>query len=359
MTKAKTKKPRPLRKAITTEDRAKTKKPRPLRKAIATEDQGTVHPHKPLVYRHKPPKCPEDLFTTAVTQLLESKIKDNFAIVRGIINLDDGFPSNESILQATAKTDKDKTDPRESLLNEVARRTIQVSPTRLPNVYTPMAAYIRSPIERCIHRLNEVNSANPRLEWNNRQLRDPGTSVLIFSFPVPAEEVHMVQFRHLDFIGGQRKCISCHIGLSDGIRLQIYDEYTYRWLEITYGRGDILLVRGDKFHRGTNYAGPDTKIRSFLYIEDEAYAQELRESRHADKGAVFCAGIKDINGWYKRQAKVDRENRAASSMEVVQSKKAKVKAALAKKAEALAAWRRDNATKQAAIQDPHPVEPIL
>jgi hypothetical protein len=339
--------------------KAKAKKPRPLLKAITTEDQGTVYPHQPQAYQHKPPKCPEDTFATAVTQLLESKIPGHFTIVRGIINLDEGFPSNDFILQATEKTAEDKTDPRESLTNEVARRTIQVSATRLPAVYTPMAAHIRSPIERCIHHLNEVNSANPRLEWANRQLRDPETAVLIFSFPVPADEAHMVQFRHLDFIGGQRKCVSCHIGLSDGIRLQIYDEYNSRWLEITYGRGDILLVRGDKFHRGTNYAGPDVKIRSFLYIEDEAYAQELMESHHADKGAVFCSGLKDINAWYKRQAKVDQRHKTTSSKEAIKSKKAKAKAALAKKAEALAAWRRDKAAKQATIQDPQPVELIL
>jgi hypothetical protein len=100
MTKAKAKKPTEAKAKKPT--KAKTKKPKPLRKAITTEDQGTVHPHKPLVYRYKPPKCPEDLFATAVTQLLESKVEDNFAIVRGIINLDDGFPSNDFILQATA-----------------------------------------------------------------------------------------------------------------------------------------------------------------------------------------------------------------------------------------------------------------
>jgi hypothetical protein len=338
--------------------KAKVKKTskRPLRKAITTEDQGTVYPHTPKVYRHKPPKLPEDLFATAVNRLLESKIKDNFAIIRGIINLDDGFPSNDSIIQATNRHETDKADPRESLLNEVARRTITVSATYIPEIYTPMASHIRSPIERGIHHLNEVNNSNPRLAWNNLYLRDPGTSTLLFSFPVPANEAHMVQFRHLDFISGKRNCISCHIGISDGIRLQIYDEYSSKWLEVTYGKGDILLVRGDKFHRGTNYPGPDTKIRSFLYIEDEAYAKELEDSHHSDKGAVFCAGLKDINTWYKRQGKLEKENKATWSKEVVQSKKAKSKAALAKKAEALAAWRRDKAARTDTPQDPQPVE---
>ena len=132
----------------------------------------------------------------------------------------------------------------------------------------------------------------------------------------------MVQFRHLDFLSGQRKCISCHIGLSDGIRLQIYDEINSRWIEVTYGRGDILLVRGDKFHRGTNYAGPDVKIRSFLYIEDEAYVTQLQASRHVAKGAVFSSGLKDMNAWFKRQSKLEMENVNAAAKETKASKKA-------------------------------------
>ena len=273
------------------------------------------------VYQTTPTKGPEVVFATAVTALLESKIRDNFAIIRGIISLDD-LPTTDFILQATNRRATDKADPRESLTNEVARRTIQVSATHFPEAYTPLAASIRRPIESCIHHLNEANNANPRLIWNDRQLRDPGTSTLIFSFPVPADEVHMVQFRHLDFLSGQRKCISCHIGLSDGIRLQIYDEINSRWIEVTYGRGDILLVRGDKFHRGTNYAGPDVKIRSFLYIEDEAYVTQLQASRHVAKGAVFSSGLKDMNAWFKRQSKLDTENINEAAKETKASKKA-------------------------------------
>ena len=304
-----------------TKAKAKKSSRRPLRKAVTTEDQGIVHPHKAQVYQTTPTKGPEDVFATAATALLESKIKGHFAIIRGIINLE-GLPSNDFILQATNRRENDTADPRESLTNEVARRTIQVSATYFPEVYTPLAASIRGPIERCMHHLNEVNNANPRLLWNDRQLRDPGTSTLIFSFPVPAEEAHMVQFRHLDFISGQRKCISCHIGLSDGIRLQIYDEINSRWIEVTYGRGDILLVRGDKFHRGTNYAGPDVKIRSFLYIEDEAYVKELQESRHVAKGAVFSSGLKDMDSWYKRQTKLATTSSNDTAKETKASKKA-------------------------------------
>lgn len=302
--------------------KAKKSSRRLVRKAVTTEDQGIVHPcNNAKVFQHTPTKRPEDLFVTAVTALLESKIDLNFAIIRGIINLDD-FPSNDFFLQATNRRKFDTADPRESLTNEVARRMIQVSATYFPEAYTPLAAHIRDPIERFIHHLNAVNNKNPRLEWNDRQLRDPGTSTLIFSFPVPADEAHMVQFRHLDFISGKRKCISCHVGLSDGIRLQIYDEVESRWIEVTYGRGDILLVRGDKFHRGTNYAGPDVKIRSFLYIEDEAYAKELRESRHADKGAVFSSGLKDLDSWYKRQTKLATKNINDAAKETKASKKA-------------------------------------
>ena len=184
-----------------------------------------------------------------------------------------------------------------------------------------MAAQIRDPIQRCIDYVNQEASASRRIQWTNRQLRDPGSCALLISYTVPEAEAHMVQIRHVDFFGFQRKFLSCHIGLSDGIRLQIYDEDKSRWLEVTYGRGDILLVRGHKFHRGTNHSDPDPKIRSFIYIEDEEYHQELLSRRFAEKGAVFSAGLKDLDGWYKREYKLENDSRATSQKEAREAAK--------------------------------------
>ena len=46
--------------------------------------------------------------------------------------------------------------------------------------------------------------------------------------------------------------------------IYIFDEAHPHWQEVSYNRGDILLVRGDKFHRGTTGDSPDTKPRPFL-----------------------------------------------------------------------------------------------
>ena len=138
------------------------------------------------------------------------------------------------------------------------------------------------------------------------------------------------------------------MGISDNIRLQIYDEDSGRWLEVTYGRGDILLVRGHKFHRGTNHSEPDTKIRSFLYIDDEDYEQELLRRPFATKGAVFSAGIKDLDGWYNRQAKLEKKDITINQKEGRAAKKA----GRARKLEALAEWRRQKAAFAATSEAP-------
>ena len=117
---------------------------------------------------------------------------------------------------------------------------------------------------------------------------------------------------------------------------------------VTYGRGDILLVRGHKFHRGTNHSEPDTKIRSFLYIDDEDYEQELLRRPFATKGAVFSAGIKDLDVWYKRQAKLEREDVTLSQIEARAAKKA----GQSRKVEALAEWRRQKAASAATSEAP-------
>jgi hypothetical protein len=163
----------------------------------------------------------------------------------------------------------------------------------------------------------------------------------------------MVQIRHIDFFGYQRKCLSCHVGISNGIRLQIYDQNTSQWLEITYGRGDILLVRGHKFHRGTNHSEPTPKIRLFLYIEDEDYAQQLRDKGLAEKGAVFSAGIKNLDAWYKREAKLEAQSIGAAAKETKDSKKASKH----KKMQGLREWWDKPATSTTeTTQDPIPVE---
>jgi hypothetical protein len=118
------------------------------------------------------------------------------------------------------------------------------------------------------------------------------------------------------------KCIECHIGRSNGTKHYIFDEAHPHWHEVSYDRGDILLVRGDKFHRGTTGASPDTKPRPFLYTLDEALAQDLRASDHADNGAVFCAGLQDVRTWQKRQATLEADIIAESIVGIKASKKA-------------------------------------
>ncbi len=118
------------------------------------------------------------------------------------------------------------------------------------------------------------------------------------------------------------KCIECHIGRSDGTKHYIFDEVHPHWHEVSYNRGDILLVRGDKFHRGTTGDSPDTKPRPFLYTKDVTLAQALRASDHVDNGAVFCNGFPDIRAWQKRQATLEADIFAESIPGVKASKKA-------------------------------------
>jgi hypothetical protein len=40
---------------------------------------------------------------------------------------------------------------------------------------------------------------------------------------------------------------------------------------------------------------------------DETLAQDLRDSDHADNGAVFCAGLQDVQAWQKRQATLEAD----------------------------------------------------
>jgi len=118
------------------------------------------------------------------------------------------------------------------------------------------------------------------------------------------------------------KCIEGHIGQANGTKHYIFDEVHPHWHEVSYDRGDILLIRGDKFHRGTIGASPDTKPRPFLYTTDEALAQDLRASDHSDNEAVFCAGFKDIRTWQKRQATLEADIIAESCAGIKASKKA-------------------------------------
>ena len=118
------------------------------------------------------------------------------------------------------------------------------------------------------------------------------------------------------------KCIEGHIGRSNGTKHYIFDEAHPHWHEVSYDRGDILLVRGDKFHRGTTGESPDTKPRPFLYTNDVTLAQELRASDHVDNGAVFCDGFPDIRAWQKRQATLEADIFAESIPGVKASKKA-------------------------------------
>ena len=369
--------------------KAKTNTRRPLRKAITQEDQGTVYPHLARIILHKPKeRSIEETFTIAMTQLLRSKVSEDFIIVRGILEYGPDFPTNEAILAAvnkppsvptptkktrrtskphveelsipsapsSRKSGKKPNEPEaeepetllDPILNEPSRRTITLSADKLPALHTTIASHIKEPIQTCVDYLNEVNNANPHLAWDDRILRNPDSTTLMFTIPVPPEEQHMVQIRHVDFFGFQRRCISCHVGISDNIRLQIYDEDTSRWLEVTYGRGDILLVRGHKFHRGTNHSEPDTKIRCFIYIEDEAYQQELLTHPFATKGAVFSAGIKDLDAWYKKEAKLEKESTAITQQEKRMAKKA----GRARKLQALAEWRRLKAASAAISEAP-------
>ena len=353
--------------------------PRRQPSTATREDPGDVISFKAKVIHHDQEarsRSREETFIIAAQQLLEAKVPEDFIIVRGILDLGGSFPTEEAILTAVRKPenvpkepedppplkkprktskelDDEPTDLTEAILNEESRRTITVSTDHLRTLYKPLWMNIRYPIERCIGHMNADLRSNPRLQWTDRQLRDPNTCTLLFTHPVPEEEQHMVQIRHIDFFGCQRKCLSCHVGISNGIRLQIYDQHTSQWLEITYGRGDILLVRGHKFHRGTNHSEPTPKIRLFLYIEDEAYAKELRDRGHAEKGAVFSAGIKNLDAWYKREAKLEAQSIGAAAKETKDSKKA----SKLKKMEGLRNWWNQPATSTTeTTQDPIPVD---
>jgi len=324
MTKVKTHQKEPLRTP------AKTHRRQPLRTPAIREHQGTVYPHEAKVVKHRPTRPIEETFAIAATQLFESKVKDGFIIVRGILDLDNGFISDKDILDNLAAGDH-----LEPILSEPSRKTVKTSASHLPDIYNSMATHIRNKISSCIDHLNQRNNKNRRLEWENRQLRDEGTSVLLLTFPVPEGQQNMVQRRHLDFFGYQRKCLSCHIGISNGIRLQIYNEVNEQWREVKYGRGDILLVRGYKFHRGTNHSELQPKIRSFLYIDDANYAARLRTRSRHKEGEVFSLGLQDMDGYFEKQRLVDIKAKDSSGKAVLKAHRISIKAATRIKVEAM------------------------
>lgn len=308
----------------------KTSHRQPSRVTEIREHQGSVEAHEAKVIKHRPTRPIEETFAIAATQLFESKIKDGFIIIRGILDLDNGFISEKDILDILAAGDH-----LEPILSEPSRKTVKTSASYLPEIYIPMATFIRDKISSCIHFLNKRNRDNSRLEWEDRQLRDDDTSVLLLTFPVPKEQQEMVQRRHLDFFGYQRKCLSCHVGISNDIRLQIYDEAEEKWREVTYGRGDILLVRGYKFHRGTNHSEPQPKIRSFVYIDDANYASQLRTRSRHKEGEVFSAGLEDMDGYFEKQRLVDIKAKNSSGKAALKARRTSIKAATRIKVEAM------------------------
>jgi hypothetical protein len=337
-------------------EQAKQKKVKPKKIPPYKEDQGTVFTHQAKEVIHKPEENSiEETFAKAANQLLKTRVKDGFIIVKGILDVSTGFPTDTEILNVVegkkklSKNKKEMVDILDAILDEPSRKTIMTSPTNLPELYNTLATHIRNPIQSCIDHLNDLNSTKVKLKWKSRQLRDPETCTLLFTTPVPEDEVTWAQKRHIDFLGYNKHCLSCHIGISDNIRLHIYDEDTDKWLEVTYGRGDILLVRGHKFHRGTNHSEPVTKIRSFLYIEDEEYAETLFNSKHAKAGAVFSKGLKDLQGFYDKADKVETVNRVEDITDAVQAKALKRKAGKEKMDAALNEHRRKRAVQETSL----------
>jgi hypothetical protein len=295
------------------------------------ENQGMVHPHKAIIIHHRTSRSIEETFAIGANRLFEAKIKEGFVIIRGILDLDTGFLSNERILDILKSGDH-----LEPIMSEPSRMTVKTTTTCYPRIFHSMTTHIRDKLDSCLAYMNRIGNENPRLDWTDRYVRQNGYNTLIITHPVPEPQRNQVQLRHIDFWGHQRQCLSCHVGLSDSIRLQIYDENDKKWLEATYGRGDILLVRGYKYHRGTNHVEPkQPKLRAFYYIEDDKYMDLLRTVDPFPDGAVFNAGHADIDGFFEDQYKVDVDERAEQSQQVKAAKKTRAKLRRKKQVQAL------------------------
>ena len=81
-------------------EQAKQKKVKPKKIPSYKEDQGTVFTHQAKEVIHKPEKRSiEETFAIAANQLLNAQVKDGFIIVKGILDVSTGFPTNTEILK--------------------------------------------------------------------------------------------------------------------------------------------------------------------------------------------------------------------------------------------------------------------
>jgi hypothetical protein len=312
--------------------KAKAKKTRPPRKAIPNrEPQGSIEPHNTTIVRHKEGTPIEKTFATAALKLFTARDGAGFLIVRGILNLDEGFMSTERIIEVLSSGRH--LDP---IMAEPSRTTAKTTATHLPDIWNSLQTHIRAKLESCLAHLNKTCNDDPGLDWTDRNLRDDGYNTLILTTPVPEAERNLVQLSHLDFYGHQRQCLSCHVGISGDIRLQVYDDLHRKWWETTYSRGDVLLVQGHKLHRGTNHVEPPLpKLRAFYYIEDSVHADLLRAHNPFDDGAVFHVGAKDPNDLYDEKYAEEQAARLEQVNIIRAAKRERLEAHKAKRKEAL------------------------
>jgi hypothetical protein len=323
MAKTKAKKPRP---------QAKAKNPKPLRNR---EPQGVVHAHTTTIVLHKEGTPIEKTFSTAALKLFEAREGAGFLIVRGILNLDEGFLPTKRIIDILQRGRH-----LEPIMAEPSRKTTKTTETHLPEIWKSMQTHIRNKLESCLSHLNKICKESSRLEWIDRNIREDGFNTLILTTPVPEADKEMVQRSHMDFYGHQRRCLSCHVGISGDIRLQIYDDLRQKWLETTYGRGDVLLVQGHKLHRGTNHVEPrQPKLRAFYYIEDPVHADLLRVHNPFDDVAVFHVGVEDADQLFEAKRAEETADRLERSNRTRAEKKERLEAAKAKRKDGLRKWR--------------------
>jgi hypothetical protein len=242
----------------------------------------TEAPVRNILHRHR---GKENGFRMAMDNLLFWRFPDNVVIIRGYLNLS-RFYTQEQLSQ---KIDSLPQETPEKILEEQYRMDIPTSTKVLPQVYNAIKHHIRIPIQAAITRFNEYHSTD---RCEKRTIRDDDQNHVIHSKRVPSHKQHDVQQHHLDSNGYRPDLISCFVGLRNNTRLQVYDEYSSKWKEFTYHRGDIFLMRAHKTHRGVNYAdGDNSKVFFYIDTPDMAKTHDLH-------GKVFQVAHSNLQAYY-------------------------------------------------------------
>jgi hypothetical protein len=239
-------------------------------------------PVRNILHRHR---GKENGFRMVMDNLLFWRFPDNVVIIRGYLNLS-RFYTQEQLSQ---KIDSLPQETPEKILEEKYRMDIPTSTTVLPQVYNAIKYHIRIPIQAAINRFNEYHSTD---RCEKRTIRDDNQNHVIHSKRVPSHKQHDVQQHHLDANGYRPDLISCFVGLRNNTRLQVYDEYSSKWKEFTYHRGDIFLMRAHKTHRGVNYAdGDNSKVFFYIDTPDMNETHELHDN-------VFQVAHTNLRSYY-------------------------------------------------------------